>query len=159
MFDTHCKRKREAEELYRIALHEEPDHIFALYNLAVLLEERLDLDPSINTRNPSSNFTTITDTNHAADVGILDPSSLIKNLKDDVHEQKFDAHHETEITNKSHDLKERDREGERDRETLIEEITSLHERSMHLSPFDVATIADYGRYVRTSYLYTSYFQF
>jgi tetratricopeptide (TPR) repeat protein len=41
MLDTHCNRKEEAESLYRRALTEEPRHSYALYNLAVLLEERL----------------------------------------------------------------------------------------------------------------------
>ena len=148
MFDTHCKRKREAEELYRTALQEEPDHIFALYNLAVLLEERLDLDPSMNARDPSRTFTMITDTNHAADIGILDPSSLMKNLNDNDNEEKSNALIESEITKESRDSKERERE----REALIKEISTLHERSMLLSPSDVATIADYGRCVRTSHL-------
>lgn len=40
MLDTHLKRKEEAEALYRRALEVEPRHAFALYNLAVLLEER-----------------------------------------------------------------------------------------------------------------------
>ena len=43
MLDTHCERKIEAEALYRRALVKEPKHPFALYNLAVLLEERLAL--------------------------------------------------------------------------------------------------------------------
>ena len=150
MFDTHCKRKREAEKLYRIALHEEPDHIFALYNLAVLLEERLDLDPSMNTRNTSRAFTSITDTKHTADVGILDPSSLMRNLNDDINEKKLNAFNESEITNESHGFK--DSEKDREREALIKEVSSLHERSMLLSPSDVATIADYGRYVRTYFI-------
>ena len=40
MLDTHLNRKPEAESLYRHALEGEPRHPFALYNLAVLLEER-----------------------------------------------------------------------------------------------------------------------
>ena len=40
MLDTHLNRKPEAESLYRRALEGEPRHPFALYNLAVLLEER-----------------------------------------------------------------------------------------------------------------------
>jgi hypothetical protein len=39
MLDTHLKRKPEAEQLYRRALECEPRHAYALYNLAVLLEE------------------------------------------------------------------------------------------------------------------------
>ena len=41
MLDTHLKRKEEAESTYRTCLQCEPKHAFALYNLAVLLEERL----------------------------------------------------------------------------------------------------------------------
>ena len=41
MLDTHCHRKDEAEKSYRDALEGEPRHPFALYNLAVLLEESL----------------------------------------------------------------------------------------------------------------------
>lgn len=44
MLDTHLKRKEEAEGLYRRALEVEPRHAFALYNLAVLLEERYSVD-------------------------------------------------------------------------------------------------------------------
>jgi len=40
MLDTHCKRKDEAEILYRRSLEVEPRHSYALYNLAVLLEEK-----------------------------------------------------------------------------------------------------------------------
>ena len=40
MLDTHCKRKEEAESLYRRSLEVEPRHSYALYNLAVLLEEK-----------------------------------------------------------------------------------------------------------------------
>lgn len=40
MLDTHCQRKREAEDLYRRALGVEPNHSYALYNLAVLLEDK-----------------------------------------------------------------------------------------------------------------------
>lgn len=41
MLDTHCKRKAEAEALYQRAIDIEPRHSYALYNLAVLLEEKL----------------------------------------------------------------------------------------------------------------------
>ena len=45
MLDTHCSRKPEAETLYRTALEVDPRHSYALYNLAVLLEEiALDRD-------------------------------------------------------------------------------------------------------------------
>lgn len=44
MLDTHLKRKEEAEALYRRALEVEPRHAFALYNLAVLLEERYSVN-------------------------------------------------------------------------------------------------------------------
>lgn len=40
MLDTHLRRKPEAESFYRRALEIEPRHAYALYNLAVLLEER-----------------------------------------------------------------------------------------------------------------------
>ena len=43
MLDTHLDRKPEAESLYRRALEGEPRHPFALYNLAVLLEERYSM--------------------------------------------------------------------------------------------------------------------
>jgi hypothetical protein len=41
MLDSHCNRKNEAEILYRRCLEIEPRHSFALYNIAVLLEELL----------------------------------------------------------------------------------------------------------------------
>jgi tetratricopeptide (TPR) repeat protein len=45
MLDTHCNRKPEAELLYRRALEVDGKHSYALYNLAVLLEEiALDRD-------------------------------------------------------------------------------------------------------------------
>jgi tetratricopeptide (TPR) repeat protein len=40
MLDTHCKRKAEAEDMYRRAIVVEPNHAYGLYNLAVLLEEK-----------------------------------------------------------------------------------------------------------------------
>lgn len=40
MLDTHLQRKPEAEQYYRRALEVEPRHAYALYNLAVLLEEK-----------------------------------------------------------------------------------------------------------------------
>lgn len=40
MLDTHLKRKDEAEQYYRATLDIEGRHAYALYNLAVLLEEK-----------------------------------------------------------------------------------------------------------------------
>ena len=64
MLDTHVKRKEEAELYYRRAIAVETRHAFALYNLAVLLEERytnitlknkLDDNNNINTTNITNN--------------------------------------------------------------------------------------------------------
>lgn len=43
MLDTHCARKEDAEGFYRQALSVDTKHSYALYNLAVLLEEKLKL--------------------------------------------------------------------------------------------------------------------
>lgn len=41
MLDTQCKRKTEAEILYRKCIAVEANHAYSLYNLAVLLEEKV----------------------------------------------------------------------------------------------------------------------
>ena len=54
MLDTHCQRKEEAEALYRRSLEVEPRHAFALYNLAVLLEEKhVQLEHAEQLANPA----------------------------------------------------------------------------------------------------------
>lgn len=40
LLDTHLKRKEEAEQYYRLTLYIESRHAYALYNIAVLLEEK-----------------------------------------------------------------------------------------------------------------------
>ena len=62
MLDTHLNRKEEAEHYYRRAIAIESRHAFALYNLAVLLEER---------------FTNNTLTNKDNDDNIADKNKLI----------------------------------------------------------------------------------
>ena len=135
MFDTHCDRKTEAEALYRRALSEEPAHTFAMYNLAVLLEERLEIEPfMMSSSNISTRSTTISNMSHA-DVGILDPSSLMEDPKG------------IDVTELSafKDVKRLHSVQEKDKDSLIKEITALHEQAMLLNPSDVSTIADYGR--------------
>jgi hypothetical protein len=139
MFDTHCDRKVEAETMYRRALLEDPVHTFALYNLAALLEERLEIEPCM-VRNSSAHNTfkasgssSIPNISHDS-VGILDPSSLIEDLNGvNITELKVLQ----DVTNGSIGIEER--------QTLIKEIRLLHQQSMHLNPLDVPTIADYGR--------------
>lgn len=139
MFDTHCDRKIEAETMYRRALLEDPVHTFALYNLAVLLEERLEIEPCMvhnsSTQNSfeASRSSSIPNISHDS-VGILDPSYLIEDLKG-VNNMESNAFKDVAMGNI----------GSEEREALIKEIRSLHEQSMHLNPFDVPTIADYGR--------------
>ena len=40
LLDTHLKRKADAEKFYRSTIEVETRHAYALYNLAVLLEEK-----------------------------------------------------------------------------------------------------------------------
>ena len=145
MLDTHCERKIEAEALYRRTLQEEPAHTFALYNLAVLLEERMEIEPIIMSDSIKSNnseaSTIMPDIRHA-DVRLLDSSSPVKDL---TGVNAIESYASQDFTNATNCLKERD--------ALIMEITSLHEQAMHLNPSDVSTIADYGRCDNNSFFF------
>jgi hypothetical protein len=139
MFDTHCDRKVEAETMYRRALLEDPIHTFALYNLAVLLEERLEIEPCmVHNNNTHSTFkasrsSSIPNISHDS-VGILDPSSPIDNLKRG-NTTEFNVLNDVIMGNIGID----------ERQTMINEIRLLHEQSKLINPFDVPTIANYGR--------------
>ena len=62
MLDTHLKRKVEAEKLYRKCVRVEMKHAYALYNLAVLLEEKFnELENTKNNTTSSSNLHVTTD--------------------------------------------------------------------------------------------------
>lgn len=149
MLDTHCKRKDDAESLYRRAIHEEPSHPFALYNLALLLEERLALAAT-------------------ADIaGAL--SSVIKNnilaAEDDSESKANDDRAQRIFSDPDTDPVVDDQNIEEVRNLdalditckelpkvavtrvlLIAEVHDFYKRAVDADPSDAATAADFGRY-------------
>ena len=168
MLDTHCSRKEEAEALYRRALSKEPTHPFALYNLAVLLEERLALAPKTVRRNsvnsgisgtgPLSemNGTTSKSNDNTYDFKTQNTARGYSNNNDndnnnsgsmDINEEKEElrAGDMTDSVQNTQHLTEMQPVPVK-REMLVSEVRAFYERAMEADPTDAATTADFGRY-------------
>lgn len=142
MLDTHCKRKTEAEALYRRAIAGEPKHPFALYNLAVLLEERLTvLSPNKiikkAVRFSSSAATAVAMANSTSTIASLaTTTSSVNSLGEEYGEDAKG----TIVTVDEVQLRKQIT-------VLTNEVRSMYERAVDADPIDAASIADFGRYV------------
>lgn len=158
MLDTHCARKEEAEALYRRALNKEPTHPFALYNLAVLLEERLAHAPKTVRRNSvNGGISAIrTSSEKSGTASVSNDFSFDFKTQNTARGDGFDG--------ADNDEKEELRAGDMTdsvqntqyvtemqpvpvkREMLVSEVRAFYERAMEADPSDAATTADFGRY-------------
>ena len=121
MLDSHCYRKTEAELLYRKTIELEPRHSYALYNLAVLLEDRQH-----NNRNKDNN-----DINNIPNTST--PTTNTNNNKDNkpettVNESSPSPSNDTTTS------------------SLLQEISLFYQRAAENDPDDAVILADYGRF-------------
>jgi tetratricopeptide (TPR) repeat protein len=147
MLDMHCKRKDEAESLYRRAIDEEPSHPFALYNLAVLLEERL-------VQTATADFSRIHASVRENETLTADYDSDSKSNEKNaerIHSDPYtvmdNQHIERVKDSATLDVKcEESTEIVETKESLITEVRSFYKRAVDADPSDAATAADFGRY-------------
>lgn len=149
MLDTHCKRKDDAESLYRRAIIEEPSHPFALYNLALLLEERLALTA---TANISGVLTSVIE----SDILAADDDSESK--ANDDNAQRIFSDPDTDPVMHDQNIEEvrnldalnvtckKSPKVAATRVMLIAEVRDFYKRAVDADPTDAATAADFGRY-------------
>ena len=146
MLDTHCKREGDAESLYRRVIHEEPNHPFALYNLAVLLEERLALNAAHSTAAAGTFEENIPASEDGSDCKSKSGEGGAERIHSDPAAD--DLRVEEVIDSASVDAKRKETsEKAKLRESLTSEVRSLYQRAVHADPSDVATAADFGRYL------------
>jgi tetratricopeptide (TPR) repeat protein len=147
MLDMHCKRKDDAESLYRRAIDEEPSHPFALYNLAVLLEERL---AQTATADVSGIHAFVSENEALAAEDDSDSKSNEKNaerIHSDPYTVMDDQHIEKVKVSAALDTKcGESSEIEVTKKSLIAEVRSFYKRAVDADPSDAATAADFGRY-------------
>ena len=163
MLDTHCKRKSEAESLYRRAIEGEPNHSFALYNLAVLLEEKLSLlspnqMPGKAVRFSSGAATAVLISSAAANaISIATGASTGLSLSMSLStSSSVDDEDGDEVKGSGDTVPtvlplQDDVELKKQINSLAREVRIIYERAVAANPTDAATTADLGRYEKSLY--------
>ena len=147
MLDTHCKRKSEAESLYRRAIEGEPNHSFALYNLAVLLEEKLSLlspnqmaGKAVRFSSASANAISM-----ATPAIATVPLSLSLSTASSMDEEDGDEVKGRGDTVPTVVPPQDDVELKKQINALAREVRIIYERAVAANPTDAVTTADFGR--------------
>lgn len=141
MLDTHCNRKPEAESLYRQAIQIESRHSYALYNLAVLLEDKekyRNTHLNDNVTDNNSNNNSIAESKNGKDSS---PHQHTKNTTNDVENKNSSSSFQYSFSSLSSSSPLE----------LTQEILFLYQRAHLSDPQDATIAADYGRYQLMQY--------